>query len=432
MKSAISGLAGLNVFGKNTSAQPPSDAAASSSCDTTLSPSCILQNLPGHISTLSRQGAWHPVSRGRTEFFKSIDDSNFVQWVNEFVHVQDRVIVLKAVDDCRAHEMEKCADFRPLNVSGDKNIPLWLEMRCVPIVSDNCMLTIMRDISERKTMELDMAENRKLADQSNTAKSRFLANMSHELRTPLNAIIGFSDLLKSGMIAIDDTQKQQEYQELINESAHHLLHVLNDILDMSKIEAGKYEIFPEEFDLVSLIHSTCSMLMPLAQKSSVRLNVSVEDDEIMLEADSKAVRQIILNLVSNSIKFADADTVIEISASRIGRKIELKVADRGRGISPEYLDGLGNPFYQVDNEKSRQHEGAGLGLSIVKGLVNLHNGDFNIESTIGVGTNVRITLAQSMRDTVPVPADDAETIIRIKPRTGGHTQNAIVKSRLVG
>lgn len=432
MSGVMTTFAGLAAFKRNAKSVAGRADSHTRSQSNELTPEQILENMPGHISTLNLQGIWQPVAPGNCDYVKSIKTNNFVHWVNEFVHVQDRVGVLKAVGDCRANSIETFAHFRPLNNSGMSGLPIWVEIRCVPNVDTETILTILRDISDRKCLELQYVEARESADQSNIAKSRFLANMSHELRTPLNAIIGFSDILKSGMITADDTERQTEYQDIINESAHHLLHVLNDILDMSKIEAGKYEIYPEEIDIVSLVHSTCSILKPLADKASVNLNISASEQELFLSADSKAIRQVIINLVSNSIKFADANTEIAVSTRRTGRKIELIIADRGPGISPESLDGLGSPFYQVDNEKSRHHEGSGLGLSIVNGLVDLHGGQLRVESKVGFGTTVVVELPQSIASSAPVPANDKDLVIRIKPQPSLSDGHKILYTNAVG
>lgn len=323
-------------------------------------------------------------------------------------------------------------DFRLLNNAGRQNIPVWLEIRCTPVENSEKILTILRDISDTKSMQNEIVEARDWADKANTAKTRFLANMSHELRTPLNAIIGFSEILRSGMVPVNEVEKQQEYQGLINDSAQHLLHVLNDILDMSKIESGKYEIFPEKFDLVKVVHSVCAMLMPLAQKVDVKFNIEEPLDSFQIEADSKAVRQILINILSNAIKFTNPDTCIDIGVVRTGRSIEIMVRDYGNGISPECIDGLGQPFHQVDANKTRRHQGTGLGLSIVKGLIELHQGSINIESEVGHGTTVTVQLSQYQKISPPVPADAADSVIKINPQPGHSEMSQPAISRLVG
>ena len=381
-----------------------------------LTSDLVLNKLPVYVCSLDSEGCWRPLAQGNDRYFASIDTQDLAQWVCDTVHIQDQVVLLKAVSDCRNTEHDTAAEVRLHNAQDNPHAPQWVEMRCIPIPSKNIILTVVSDISDRKLIEKKMLDERRSADAANVAKTRFLANMSHELRTPLNAIIGFSEILRSGMVPLSEAEKHQEYQCLINDSAHHLLAVLNDILDMSKIESGKYEIFPEEIDLAQIIKSCCSMLNPLADKASTRLHFSEPGDSLRFEADSRVVRQILINLISNAIKFTRPGTDVEISAARIGRKIEFKVIDKGVGIAAESLLRLGEPFLQVDNQKSRNHEGTGLGLSIVKGLVSLHNGEFRIESEVGVGTTVTITLPHSCGISQPVPSPDVDSIIRIKPK----------------
>ena len=393
----------------------------------------VLENLPSHIATLSANGYWQTVAPGNNEFLKAIVDNNFVHWVSQQVHVQDRVAVLKAVSDCRCLSQDVVVDFRLLNVEQHANKPKWVELRCTAIdCKDETILTIFKDITDRKALEVDMQNACDKADAANIGRTRFLANMSHELRTPLNAIIGFSEMLKSGMLPASDVEKHHEYHGLIHDSAQHLLQVLNDILDMSKMEAGKYEIYPEAIELNQIIKSVNSMMAPLAQQANVTLKFASNNEPLNFEADSKAVRQILINLLSNAIKFTHSDTSIDINAKRVGRSIEFAIRDRGKGISAQLLEGLGEPFHQLDDEKSRCHEGTGLGLSIVKGLVELHGGIFKIESEIEVGTCVSVLLPISQGQAKPVPADEQDTIIRINPNPVNLEEKRAAISRLAG
>ena len=438
LKYAIAGFASSSLFkGKSQALGAFVGSVSTSECiecqHEQITDKMVLENLPSHIATLDNNGYWKTVSPGYNAFFKSIADDNFTNWAVSTVHVQDRVAVLKAISDCRALMEEVSVEFRLLRQENFAEIPQWVELKCAPIEgSANTILTIFRDISDKKKLEAEIHKARDIADEANIAKTRFLANMSHELRTPLNAIIGFSEILKSGIVPDLAIEKRTEYQGLIYDSAQHLLHVLNDILDMSKMEAGKYEIFPEEFDLAQVISSSCSMMMLSAQNADVNLNVKPDAVPLLIEADSKAIRQIMINLISNAIKFSNPKTAIDIEAKRIGRAIEIKIRDRGCGISAECLDGLGKPFHQVDNLKSRQHEGTGLGLSIVKGLVELHNGEFEIESEKDVGTTVTVRLAKSMELSRPVPADEQDTIIRINPTPENLASKQAAISRLAG
>jgi len=431
MKSTIASIAEFSSSMFSNGNAQVEEIKTSKSLLREISPDFVLQNMKAHVSCLKSNGTWMQLASGSCEYFRSIDTSCFQNWVNVNVHVQDRVAVLKLASDCQAGENTATEEFRLLNSSSGCEAPLWAEIRCVLVPHRKSVLIYLEDISANKCIETEMLAARDLADKANLAKSRFLANMSHELRTPLNAIMGFSEMLKSGMLPADNNEKPLEYYGLIYESAAHLLQVVNDVLDVSKIEAGKYEIYPEELDATRIIESCCSMLYPLAKNADVNIHISKPDEPILLEADSKALRQILLNLVSNAIKYSEYESTIHVSAKRVGRMIELKVCDQGKGISPEYLDELGEPFYQIDGEKSRLHEGTGLGLSIVKGLVHLHGGKIKIESQLGSGTTVRVQLTQFMGVSRPIPADDNDTIIRIKPANTGSDNYRNELSRMV-
>jgi len=397
-----------------------------------LSSETILKNLPSCISSLAANGDWNNITDGNCGCFSSIRNRNFNEWVSQSVHVQDRVAILRAVDDCRASGQNTTAEFRLIDNTHLPNSSKWVEMTCTAITGENTILTILVDVTKRKQLENQIIEAQELSEAANLEKSRFLANMSHELRTPLNAIIGFSEILKSDMIPASNVEKQHEYHSLINESGLHLLSVLNDILDMSKIEAGKYEIYPEKIELSHIISSCMSMLMPLADKAGVRLRFVDCEDVLSLEADSKAIRQILINLLSNAIKFSDCGAEIIISASRSGSKIVWQIEDQGQGISAENLENLGEPFQQIDGRKNRKHEGTGLGLSIVKGLISLHGGKFKIKSELGIGTTVTVELPCSSMASAPVPFEDVDTIIRIKPYPCEQEQLKPDLSRLAG
>lgn len=397
-----------------------------------LSAEAILAGLPSCISSLDATGIWTNINCGNSDYFASIETQFFDKWVGNVVHVQDRVAVLKAVDDCRTGRHNVVVEFRLVDNTYLPTAPKWAEMTCSTIAGEKTILTTLVDVTHRKNLEAQVREAQELSEAANLEKSRFLANMSHELRTPLNAIIGFSEILKCGMVSADNIEKQNEYHTLINESGLHLLSVLNDILDMSKIEAGKYEIYPEKTELTQIISSSISMLMPLADKAGVKLRFANAEDTLSIEADSRALRQILINLISNAIKFSSSGSEVQISARRRGSKIEWQIQDQGQGISAKNLERLGEPFRQVDGRKNRKHEGTGLGLSIVKGLVNLHHGKLTIASELGIGTNVTVELPRSLAANSPVPYVDADTIIRIKPCQGDSAKLKPALSTLAG
>jgi len=255
---------------------------------------------------------------------------------------------------------------------------------------------------ERLTQELADAEQRR--DALDMARSRLLASVSHELRTPLNAIIGFSDMLLLELFGKFGDPRQKEYVTLVRDSGHHLLDVVNSILDVSKIESGAYSIVAEPFVLAEAIEMCRSMMDGQAQAKSLQMSVSNAAGLGEVVADRRAVQQILINLVSNAIKFTPAGGAISIKASRSGAYFKLAVIDNGIGIAEADLARIGEPFTQVHNDYTRQFDGAGLGLSLVKGLVSLHSGSMTIESAPGQGTTVTVALPIDG----PAPRHEAE------------------------
>ena len=215
--------------------------------------------------------------------------------------------------------------------------------------------------------------------------------MSHELRTPLNAIIGFSDMLTNGSLTIDP-QRRDEYAHLINESGHHLLAVVNGILDMSKIETGNFEIAPEPFAPAQVIDDCHHLLAFKAREQGITLAVDLPAGLPEIVADKRALHQIMLNLMSNAIKFSDRGGKITITAAADESGLAIMVEDTGVGIDAEDIPRIGDPFFQARSSYDRRHAGTGLGLSIVKGLLALHGGRLDIVSRLGEGTKITIRL----------------------------------------
>jgi cell cycle sensor histidine kinase DivJ len=276
---------------------------------------------------------------------------------------------------------------------------IWIEMRCRALdqskgrPDSECeVVAVMRDITQRKQEGEAMEFARAEAERANAAKSRFLATMSHELRTPLNAVIGFSEMLCKESMLMIDTARRHEYAELINESGRHLLSVVNGILDMSKIETGNFAITPEPFSPRQAIEDCCGLLALKARESGIELTTVLAGELPDIVADKRALNQIMLNLVSNAIKFSDRGGRITVSARHEGNTFAVTVADTGVGIDSEDMARIGDPFFQARSSYDRRHDGTGLGLSIVKGLVALHGGDMEIASRIGEGTSITIRL----------------------------------------
>jgi two-component system, cell cycle sensor histidine kinase PleC len=264
---------------------------------------------------------------------------------------------------------------------------------------------------ERQTAELadlaeKYAEEKTRAEEANAAKSKFLANMSHELRTPLNAIIGFSEIMESAMFGPLGADKYIEYSRDIRESGEYLLDVINDILDMSKIEAGGIRLSPETVELGPLLADCIRVVSTRAGEKRLAVKAEVEP-EIHLKADRRALKQITLNLLSNAVKFTpDGGTVIVQGHLRAGAVI-IGIKDNGIGIPQQALQKLGRPFEQVESQLTKRHQGSGLGLAIAKSLVELHGGAMRIGSRLGRGTLVVVRLPADASAKMPLARIEA-------------------------
>src|SRR5947199_1984133 len=218
--------------------------------------------------------------------------------------------------------------------------------------------------------------------------------MSHELRTPLNAIIGFSEVMGSGMFGSLGSEKYQEYCHDILTSGHYLLEVINDILDMSKIEAGRMKLDMETLDLSQTLAESLRVVSGRADDKHLVLDTDIEGS-IPVVADRRAVKQIIVNLLSNAVKFTPDGGQVTVRCRRRRNSVILLIADSGIGIAPESLRRLGRPFEQVESQLTKTYHGSGLGLAIAKSLTNLHGGSMRLRSKLGSGTVVRVSLPRS-------------------------------------
>jgi len=265
---------------------------------------------------------------------------------------------------------------------------VWM-IRASPVKDKNGRITgILQtglDITEHKRSEEKLIQAKLEAEAANRTKSEFLANMSHELRTPLNSIIGFSDILLEKVFG-ELNERQLKYLNNISTSGKHLLELINDILDLSKVEAGKMELHYSEFSIDSVFEEVRAILTPLAQTKSLEINFNIESGFTTLQADRSRLIQILYNLASNAIKFTQEGGKVSVSCMKSGRLALISVMDTGIGISSEDQKKLFQPFTQIDASASRQYCGTGLGLALVKKIVNLHKGDIWVESTIGKGS----------------------------------------------
>ncbi|WP_407355244.1 PAS domain-containing sensor histidine kinase [Methanolobus sp. WCC5] len=246
------------------------------------------------------------------------------------------------------------------------------------------LVGITRDISNHKENE-ELIKSRAEAEAASNAKSEFLTTMSHELRTPLNSIIGFSDVMLSGMTG-EITEQQEKYLKNIAVSGKHLLELINNILDISKIEAGKMELEPEQFMVSHVIDEVVDVVSPLAIKKRIKLEIECANKVQSICADKLKFKQIIYNLMSNAIKFTQKDGFVKVSIRASEDMILISVTDSGIGISEEEQKHLFQPFRQIDNGIERHYEGTGLGLALVKKYVELHGGRIWVQSKTGHGS----------------------------------------------
>jgi cell cycle sensor histidine kinase DivJ len=271
----------------------------------------------------------------------------------------------------------------------------------------------MRDVTDRKNQEYALEAARAAAERADASKSRFLATMSHELRTPLNAIIGFSEMIVHEDTMQIDAARRKEYAQLINDSGLHLLAVVNGILDMSKMESGTFEIAPEPFAPQPALINCCNLLALKARDNGIDLVTVAPDDLPSIVADPRAFKQIVLNLVSNAIKFTERGGSVTVSARMECDKLMLRVRDTGVGIAADDLKRIGDPFFQAGKTYQRRYEGTGLGLSIVKSLVTLHGGEVSLDSKLDEGTTVTVALPLKPE---PTPATDNIATLTPVPR----------------
>jgi signal transduction histidine kinase len=230
---------------------------------------------------------------------------------------------------------------------------------------------------------------------ANRHKSEFLANMSHELRTPLNAVIGFSEVLQERVFG-DLNDKQAEYIHDIHESGRHLLDLINDILDLSKVEAGRMELEVSSFDLPDSLRSALTLVRERATRHGIALSLEVADDVGTIVADERKVRQVVLNLLSNAVKFTPDGGRVSLSARRTGSLVEVAVSDTGIGIAPEDQAAVFEEFRQVGADSASKHEGTGLGLALAKRFVELHGGTIRVVSSPGAGATFSFTLPEDV------------------------------------
>lgn len=371
----------------------------------------VLDRLPGLLTLHDARGAVTRIAGAdQVEFCRKIGDVSGRGFINR-IHVADRIAFFDAIDSLRRGHARSQVDLRfdcPGEASQFLHVAVSLAAERGADGSFRGVLAQTRDVSAEVADHDRATAVARRAESSNDSKTRFLAAVSHELRTPLNAIIGFSDILGREMFGKFSDERQREYVGLIHQSGQHLLSLVNTMLDMSKIEAGRYEVFVEAFPIADVIDNCDAMLRLQASNRGVTLTRRlVRGAETEVVADKSALQQILINLVGNAIKFTEAGGVVNVDAAIRDGRLELVVSDTGIGICADKLASIGEPFVQAQNELGRHYEGTGLGLSLVKGLVDLHGGTFAIESREGEGTIVTISLPADGSGANPQPDDNA-------------------------
>jgi len=335
---------------------------------------CEVGKMP-HVR--ARLPASDAVTTGARTFEAQLDDG---RWLNVSERrTKDGGYVSVGTDITRIKEHEQ------------KLVDNDLRLRASVIDLKRSQATLEQQALELADLAQKYADEKDRAEEANQAKSKFLANMSHELRTPLNAIIGFSEIMGSGMFGTLGCDKYQEYCHDILTSGHYLLEVINDILDMSKIEAGRMQLDLEPLNLAQTLTESLRVVSGKAQEKSLVLDADF-DDQVPLVADRRAIKQIVVNLLSNAVKFTPDGGRVIVRSRLIDNAIVLMIADTGIGIARQSMVKLGQPFEQVEGQLTKTYQGSGLGLAIAKSLTGLHGGSMRMKSKPGAGTVIGVTL----------------------------------------
>ncbi|AGG73581.1 Putative sensor histidine kinase [Sinorhizobium meliloti 2011] len=361
--------------------------------------------------------------RDASEYLKLMRDPHGRGFIEQ-IHVSDRIAFLRAIDSLRLDSERSAVDIRLERTSADgpQFAHIYCEMTPLRDAEGNLLAIVAqsRDVSEEARLQAEAAAKAAHAESANDAKTRFLAAVSHELRTPLNAILGFSDVLAGEYFGKLENDRQREYVSLIHQSGTHLLSVVNTMLDMSKIEAGRYELLLEPFRVAEAIAACEAMLSHQAREKGVRLTSRVTRSVGEINADQRAFQQILINLIGNAIKFTDRGGLVTVDAALEGNMLKLTVSDTGIGIAADKLQMLGQPFVQIQNDYTRRYEGTGLGLSLVKGLAELHGGDVSIRSAEGEGTVIVVTIPSDASGAAERQCADAPVTVEFPPRLKQH------------
>ena len=377
----------------------------------------IAQNTSDLITYHRADGSLTFASLASSELLGQSPEELIGQGFASILSAEDKKRFFAAIHQCSRDGRAGAIEFQLPKGAGDDGEARWLEMRCRPVTiaaanlnGKGCatgILAVTRDISLQKAREAERQKELSAAESASRAKTQFIATMSHELRTPLNAIIGFAEFLHRELLITAREPRHAEYCRTIHESGEHLLSVVNDLLDVSKIEAGKLEIIREPFEMMHVARDVVRIMSVEAKKKSIRIAIEGSEHLPELNADRRACKQILLNLLSNAVKFSPVKSEVTLSLKQCGEQFEFSVCDNGVGIADIDLGHLGEPFFQAQSDYARSAVGSGLGLSIVKGMVALHGGSMRVVSELAVGTTITISLPNNKTQDLIDPAPTA-------------------------
>ncbi|MEM8833309.1 MAG: ATP-binding protein, partial [Pseudomonadota bacterium] len=319
--------------------------------------------------------------------------------INSMIHPDDSDRMMQIFQRAIIEQKNYDMDFR-INADDGVERHIRCEGRCKIDDSGDvyALYGIMQDVTQAMIHETSLVQAKESAEKAYASKTQFLANMSHELRTPLNAVIGFSEMMERQLLGPIGNDKYLEYISGIRKSGEHLLSLIGDILDMSKIEAGKYELSLEKFNIAKTAQLAAHMVEGRAAHNNIEIEIDIPDDKIQITADRRAVMQIILNILSNAVKFSHENGKVILSIQKNENFVFITIKDNGIGIPANKLATITEPFEQAQHHLTRDHEGTGLGLSITKELIEIHNGTLKILSEVDVGTEVIVRLPKEQKN----------------------------------
>ena len=377
----------------------------------------LLSSLPGYVSVHLQNGQILWANSELSSAFTSSEPKALVDRYFDSMNPQDRVVALNAISEAVEHTQERRIEFKRQCKNGDaETFVHTYEMQVSPYVRQTSgdkplALVITRETTCENATVTELKKQLRSAEIERVERNRFFSSMSHELRTPLNAIIGFSELLEGKAAIKLGDEKKLEYASVINESANHLLSLINDILDLSKLEEGKQVQAVEELSLRELLQTTVRTMMPAALDKQIDLILDCDEELPPVHSDSRVLRQVFTNLVSNAVKFSGEGKEVRLKVTRLRNRYKISVIDNGIGMDSETLSKLGGVFYQSGDVIKGDYEGSGLGMSIVFKLVELIGGKIAVNSKPGIGTTVSVILPVGGPIASPVPGKSSEDVV---------------------